>query len=102
MTRTYELTVVFSPQLNEKDLTAATAAVGKVVEKAGGKMGKLQEWGKKMLAYPIKKENEGVFRFWLVEVPTEMVVGVDKELRLIEGVLRFLLIGGKRGNKVTK
>ena len=103
MTRNYELTVVFSPQLNEKDLTAATTGVEKAVEKAKGKLGKMAEWGKKGLAYPIKKETEGVFRFWPVELPGEAVTGVDKELRLVEGVLRFLLVGGKpHGHKVAK
>ncbi len=102
--RQYELTVVFSPQLNEKDLTAATEGVVAVVEKAGGKVDKMIDWGKKDLAYPIKKETSGIFRLWPVELAADKAVAVDKELRLKEGVLRFLLIvaGGKRGQQVAK
>lgn len=103
MTRKYELTVVFSPQLNEKDLTAATAGVVAVVEKAGGKLAKMIDWGKKDLAYPIKKETSGIFRLWPVELAADKAESVDKQLRLKEGVLRFLLVvGGKRGQQVAK
>lgn len=104
MMRQYELTVVFSPQLNEKDLTAATEGVVAMVEKAGGKVDKMIDWGKKDLAYPIKKETSGIFRLWPVELAADKAVAVDKELRLKEGVLRFLLVvaGGKRGQQVAK
>lgn len=97
------MTVVFSPQLNEKDLTAATAGVVAVVEKAGGKLAKMIDWGKKDLAYPIKKETSGIFRLWPVKLAADKVKSVDKQLRLKEGVLRFLLVvGGKRGQQVAK
>lgn len=97
------MTVVFSPQLNEKDLTAATAGVVAVVEKAGGKLAKMIDWGKKDLAYPIKKETSGIFRLWPVELAADKAESVDKQLRLKEGVLRFLLVvGGKRGQQVAK
>ena len=104
MKRSYELTVVFSPQLNEKDLTASLKAVEVVVDKAGGKMGRVVDWGKKDLSYPIKKETQGVYKFWPVELLTDKAHEAEKELRLKEGILRFLLVkkGGKDGNKVAK
>ncbi|OGY17696.1 MAG: 30S ribosomal protein S6 [Candidatus Chisholmbacteria bacterium RIFCSPHIGHO2_01_FULL_48_12] len=103
MTRNYELVVVFSPQLNEKDLTAATAEVVAVVEKAGGKAAKMIDWGKKDLSYPIKKETSGIFRLWPVALAADKAAQVDKELRLKEGVLRFLLVvEGKHGKQVAE
>jgi small subunit ribosomal protein S6 len=103
MTRKYELVVVFSPQLNETDLTAATAGVVAVVDKAGGKAAKMIDWGKKDLSYPIKKETSGIFRFWPVELSADKAAQVDKDLRLTAGVLRFLLVvAGKHGQQVVK
>ena len=92
MIRKYELTVVLSPQLNEKDLQAKIDWLEKLVEKAKGKLGKLDDWGKKVLAYPIKKETEGIFKFWPVELPGEAVAGVDRELMVQAGILRHLLV----------
>ena len=82
MTRNYELVVVFSPQLNEKDLTAATAEVVAVVEKAGGKAAKMIDWGKKDLSYPIKKETSGIFRLWPAEVGADKGGQGEKEVRI--------------------
>ena len=92
MTRNYELTVVVSPQLNEKDLQAALAGVEAVVEQVKGKGVKKEEWGKKPLAYRIKKETEGIYWLFKLELPTEKAAVVDKELRLREDILRLLLV----------
>lgn len=92
MTRNYELTVVMSPQLNDKDLKAALVGVEAVVEQAKGKVVKKEEWGKKPLAYRIKKETEGVYWLFRVELPTDKAAVVDKELRLREDILRLLLV----------
>ncbi len=96
MTRAYELTVVLSPQLNEKDLSALKDAVEKLVEKIKGKAGKVEEWGTKKLSYPIKKETEGVFSFWRLELPTDGVAALDKELKVQDGILRYLLVVAKK------
>lgn len=95
MMRQYELTVVFSPQLNQKDLTAAAAAVENLVEKAKGKIKKMEDWGKKVLSYPIKKEVEGVYQWRQLELPTAAVANVDKELKLQQQILRYLLVVNK-------
>lgn len=105
MNRAYELVVVISPQLNEKKFKAELTAVEAVVDKAKGKVVKKEDWGKKALSYPIKKETEGMYVLFRLELPSEQVREVDKKLRLREDMLRFLLVGvaavvkkrGKRG-----
>ena len=79
-------------QLNDKDLKAALVGVETVVEQAKGKVVKKEEWGKKPLAYRFKKETEGVYWLFKLELPTDKAAVVDKELRLREDILRLLLV----------
>jgi len=91
--RKYELTVVLSPQLNGEDVKKAAGAVEAVVEKVKGKVEKKEEWGKKELAYPIKKQTEGIYVLFNVELAGKELVRVDKELKLMDDILRFLIVG---------
>ena len=89
MKRTYELTVVISPS---SDLTKAAKFLEGLITKAEGKVASKEEWGERELAYPIKKQNKGVYFFFAVELSADKVSILDKELRLAAEVLRFLVV----------
>lgn len=92
MKRKYELTVVFAPVLKEKGLSGAIAGVEALVKKYKGKVSELDEEGKQKLAYPIAKYSEGIYLYWVLEMPADQVGEFEKELRLQKGVLRQLLV----------
>jgi small subunit ribosomal protein S6 len=92
MKRRYELTVVFSPQLNSSDLTKLNKSVDSLIKKVSGKVIKKEDWGTKKLSYTIAKQTDGVYRHFIVEMPAEGPAGLDKEFKLLDGVLRHLLV----------
>ena len=59
----YELALVLTPALDEEARTAEVSKVQALLERFGGKIEKVDEWGKRKLAYEIKKVNEGFFSF---------------------------------------
>ncbi|HBY09061.1 MAG TPA: 30S ribosomal protein S6, partial [Chloroflexi bacterium] len=48
-------------------------------------------WGKRKLAYPIRKQNEGQYFFLLVQMTPSIVVDIERNLRFLEPVMRFLI-----------
>jgi small subunit ribosomal protein S6 len=92
MKRKYELTVVFSPQLSSSELTKLNKSVGSLIEKAGGKVVKKEDWGTKKLSYAIAKQSEGVYRHFIVDMPSDGPAALDRELKLLQGILRHLLV----------
>lgn len=92
MKRRYELTVVFSPQLSSTDLTKLEKSVKSLIEKAGGKVVKKDDWGTKKLAYAISKQTEGIFRHFVVELSSTGPAELDREFKLLQGILRHLLV----------
>ncbi len=90
--REYELTLIAHPELEE-------AAFGELVEKiqgwitgAGGSISKVDLWGKRKLAYPIRKQNEGQYVFMEVQMPAEFCKELERNMRFTEPIMRYLLI----------
>ena len=90
--RPYELVVVLHPDL-EIDVDAPIAKLERLVAGVEGKISKRDNWGKRRLAYPIKKQHYGIYTYFELELPPEAVRQLETQLLLAEEVIRFLLVG---------
>jgi small subunit ribosomal protein S6 len=86
----YELAVLYHPDL-EIDLEKAENRVKKIVTDNGGKITNTDNWGKRKLAYPIKKQDYAVYVFYTTEMPAENVARVEQTLNITDEVVRFLI-----------
>ena len=86
----YEIAVLYHPDL-EIDLGKASKRVEKIIADNGGKIVGTDNWGKRKLAYPIKKNEHAVYAFYTVELPAENVQKVETTLNITDEVLRFLI-----------
>jgi small subunit ribosomal protein S6 len=89
--RKYELAYIADPELDEEGLSALEAKIEGWIKNAGGEAVKTDHWGKRRLAYPINKRNDGYYIFVEVEMPTDAGVVVEQDLRLSEQVLRYMI-----------
>ena len=90
MANHYEIAVVYDPGL-EVDMEKATARVEKILTDNGAEVTKTDNWGKRKLAYPIKKHESGIYVFYLVDIPAESVNKIEKTLNITDEVIRFLI-----------
>ena len=88
----YELAVVLSAALEDEARSAALDRVKDYVEKAGGNITNVDDWGKKKLAYDIQKMSEAYYYFIQFEAETEAPGEIESNVRLMESVIRFLCI----------
>ena len=86
----YEIAVLYHPDL-EVDLTKAEDRVTKIFTDNGGKVASTDNWGKRKLAYPIKKNEHAVYVFYTVEFPAEAVRKVESVLNITDEVIRFMI-----------
>lgn len=86
----YEIAVLYHPDL-EIDLEKATSKVEKIFTDNKGKVVKNDNWGKRKLAYPIKRQDYAVYVFYTVEFPPENVRKVESVLNITDEVIRFLI-----------
>lgn len=87
----YELTVLIQPDLEAK-LETPLAKIRDIVAKAGGKITLEDNWGKKKLAYSIKKEDFAVYVYFEAELPSDAPLKISNILNITDEVMRYLLV----------
>lgn len=87
----YELTVLIHPDL-EADLDKTLKKVEAVVTDAGGEIVSKDNWGKKKLAYHIKKQDYAIYVYFDVKLPADAPLKISNTLNITDEVLRYLLV----------
>ncbi|VHO00872.1 30S ribosomal protein S6 [Lawsonella clevelandensis] len=86
--RQYEMMVIFDPTLDERTIAPSLDTLLNVVREEGGKVDKVDVWGKRRLAYEIKKNSEGIYAVVDLNCEPATVQELDRLLTLNESVLR--------------
>ncbi len=84
----YELMVILDPETEERTVASSLEAFLEVIRKDGGTIENLDIWGKRRLAYEIKKKNEGIYAVVNFTASPEATAELDRQLRLSEAVMR--------------
>ena len=87
-TRHYEVMVILDPELEERTVAPSLDTFLNVVRQDGGTVGKVDVWGRRRLAYDIKKKSEGIYAVLDVDCSPAAVSELDRQLGLNESVLR--------------
>jgi small subunit ribosomal protein S6 len=90
--RTYEILFIADPNLGEPEVDALAAQVQGFVEKDGGKLQKVEKWGKKRLAYDVRRHREGYYVLLVVEGTGAMVKEVERRIKVTDGIIRYLTV----------
>jgi small subunit ribosomal protein S6 len=90
--RVYEILFIVDPGLGEPDVDALTAQVQGYIEKEGGRVQKVEKWGKKRLAYLVKKHREGYYVLLVVEGNSASVKEVERRIGVTDGIIRHLTV----------
>ena len=88
----YELAVVVSAKIEDDARTAAVDKCKALIERFGGQIKDVDEWGKKKLAYEIKKMNEGFYYFIHFDAEPTAPADIEKRVRIVDGVIRYLIV----------
>ena len=88
----YELALVISVKLEEEERAAALEKVKAYIDRFGGTVTNVDEWGKRKLAYEIQKMKEGFYYFIQFDADAECPGQMEKRLRIMEPVIRYLIV----------
>jgi len=90
--RQYELMYVISPDVGEDGVVALNTQVDEVVGGLGGRIEKTDNWGRRRLAYEVDNHREGTYIVSLIEGSGEIIRELDRKLRVLDSVLRHLIV----------
>lgn len=89
LAREYELVYILTPNVDPDEADRVATRIQDVVTKLGGKITKVDSWGRRRLAYPIKKASRGVFIYVRMVGYSDLVAELERNLRNIDSVVRF-------------
>ena len=88
----YELTVIISPEVEDEKLDTAIDNISQFITEKGGVISGVDRWGKRKLAYPIKRFMEGNYVLAQFKLEPTLSKELEAKLQISEEVLRHLLI----------
>jgi len=95
--RTYEMLLVLDPDLAEEGIQNTLHKVTDLITDRKGELLTSDEWGLRSLSYPIKSKDKGYYVLAYLRGTPGVVAELDRSLRLMEDVLRHLLIRKEKG-----
>jgi small subunit ribosomal protein S6 len=90
--RNYELVLIIHPEVAEDKIDTLVKNISQPIIKHGGEVAEVERWGKRKLAYPIKKTMEGNYLRLVMSAKASATREMTKKLRISEDVLRHILI----------
>jgi small subunit ribosomal protein S6 len=88
----YETVFILDPGLDENQVNDEVEKTSNLISSHGGKILDVQRWGRKRLAYEIKKKRDGVYTMIKHESTGETVKELERRLRLNDSVMRVLTV----------
>ena len=92
MVRPYEVVYIFDSVLEEPQIAEKLERFHTLVASEGAEAPKLNHWGKRTLAYPIKKRETGYYVVANFQAESKALPEFERAIKLDEGVLRFLVV----------
>lgn len=90
--REYETIYILRSSIDADEATRIANRVAEVVDRLGGKITKVDNWGRRKLAYTIAKQTRGIFVYVKYVGFGDVVAEVERNLRLFETVIRYMTI----------
>jgi small subunit ribosomal protein S6 len=88
--RDYDLGVIFSPEVSEEEIHSMLERIEQIVANFGGQIVKVNQWGRRRLAYPIERHRDGFYVFIDMILTPETVSELERTLKVSEIVLRHM------------
>jgi small subunit ribosomal protein S6 len=86
----YEILLLLDPELSEEKQTEVVERVKTLVEKGGGTVGRHDPWGRRKLAYPIEKKDDGIYHLLTFSATPETLDELSRVLKIDDDVLRHM------------
>jgi small subunit ribosomal protein S6 len=90
--REYETIYVLRPNTTNDQVAEVNTKVKTIIESMGGKVIKVDNWGKRRLAYEVAKERKGIYLYWLFLATPGVVEETERNLRMLDNVIRYLSV----------
>ncbi len=88
----YENVVILNPSLSEDEVKSAIDKISDLIKNSGGRILKIDSWGKRKLAYELNKQKMGIYVFFLFQSPSLLIKKIEDYFKVFDPVVKFMVI----------
>ena len=96
----YENVVILNASLSDEDINVSVAKINDLIKNSGGEVLKTDLWGRKKLAYEIKKQQKGFYVLFVFKTPAPTIRKLEELYKVFDPVIKYMVI--KLGPKQVK
>lgn len=90
--RVYEVMYIVDTDNSDESIATLNDAIGKLIEKEGGTIVRMDDGGRRRMAYPIKKKNEGYYVLFEIEGSGQEIAELERRMRVNDMIVRFITV----------
>lgn len=90
--RTYEVMYIVAPETDGEKIDKLNTAVGKLIEKEGGEVVRMDNIGIRNLAYPIQKRTEGHYVLFEIDGSGQEIAELERRMRVNDLIMRYITV----------
>ena len=90
--RVYEVMFIAAPETADEDIAKLNESITKLIETEGGSVVKLEDMGRRRLAYPINKKTDGYYVLFEIEGSGQEIAELERRMRVNDTIMRYLTV----------
>jgi small subunit ribosomal protein S6 len=90
--KAYEIIVILDPALTEEEVEGQISEIKEQVAKGNGEVQEIQRWGKRRLAYLVRKRREGYYAFFRLTIDPKTLASLEKNFKISERILKYMKV----------
>jgi len=95
--KAYEIIVIVDPALTEEEVEGQIGEINDMILKGSGEVKEVQRWGKKRLAYAVKKRKEGYYLLFRITGEPKVISSLERNFKISEKVLKYMTVRFEEG-----
>lgn len=90
--RQFETLLLLSPEISSDAREGILNNLTGIIEREGGKVEEIDQWGMRDLAYPVRKQMRGFYVRLVYAAPPELVAELERNIRITDGIFKFITV----------
>lgn len=90
--RQFETLLLLSPEISSDAREGILNNLTGIIEREGGKVEEIDQWGTRDLAYPVRKQMRGFYVRLVYAAPPELVAELERNIRITDGIFKFITV----------
>lgn len=90
--RQFETLLLLSPEITAEQREGIISSLTAIIEREGGKMVEIDQWGMRDLAYPVRKLMRGFYVRLVYDAPAALIAELERNIRINDNIFKFLTV----------